>query len=63
MYPIYVLPVSTSPKFHSVSLYDELFFKLQAILRNKLKYTPYVLLVSWFPNFTPFCSMPAVFEI
>ncbi len=28
MYPIYVLQVSTSPTFHSVSLYDQPFLAL-----------------------------------
>ncbi len=34
MCPIYVLLVSKSPKFHSVSFYDQPFFEIQAILRQ-----------------------------
>ncbi len=33
MYPIHVLLVSMSPKFQSMSLYDPVFFEMQAMLR------------------------------
>ncbi len=57
VYPIYVLPVYTSPKFDSVSLYDEPFSKYRPFwekctdypqndLEHKLKCTQYVFLVS-----------------
>ncbi len=40
MYPTYVLLVSTSPKFHSISFYDQPFFEIQPILRQLHGMTP-----------------------
>ena len=65
MYLLYVLPVSTSPKFYSISLYDEPFSSYRPfwekstewpqhdLERCKLKSTPYALLVSLAPKFHP----------
>ncbi len=76
MYPIYVLLVSLIPKFQSVSLYGQLFLKLQAILRksalNDLKMTlnptpsnVHHVCITRYPQvqtFTPFWSMTRRFQ-
>ncbi len=46
----YLLLVCTSPKFHSVSLYDQSFFEIQAIFRkpDKVKCTSYTGICYWY---------------
>ena len=69
MYPIYVLPVSTSPKFHSVSLYDNPFWSYRPFWEKSAPKSPQMTfnttnsnvplmcyLGPWFPNFTPYPS-------
>ena len=63
MYSIYMLPVSTSPRFYPVSLYDKLFISYRPFLEKctewpqndlehyKLKCTLHVLFVSLVPKF------------
>ena len=39
MYPIYVLLLSSSPKFQSASLYDQLFLRIKTSAQNDRKMT------------------------
>ncbi len=72
-YPINVLLVSTSPKFHSVSLYDKQFSGYRPFWEKctkwpqidlehyKLKCSPYVLIVPMIPKFHSVSLYKAVF--
>ncbi len=74
-YPIYVLLVSTSPKFHSISLYYVPFLKYRPFWdkcteRPQIDLKPYKVELPYMyniclrvSNFTPFCSMTSCFRV